>query len=129
MKISKFQIIATTILLLLIPLGFYTKIYSGIGHEWVNNKLGGVFYEIFWCLVFYILLPKSKPFGIAVWVFIITCLLEFVQLFNNSFLEILRSNFIGQSIIGSSFAWSDFSYYLIGSALGYFILSGLRKSC
>ena len=122
MKISKRQIIAIIILVILVPIGFYTKFYLGTGHEWVNNKLGGVFYELFWCLVFYSLIPKSKPFIIAVWVFIITSLLEFVQLLNNSFLEILRSNFIGQTIIGNSFSWSDFPYYLIGSTAGYLIL-------
>jgi len=127
MDIKKQRLIAIIVLFIVIPLGFYTKLYSANGHEWVNNKLGGVFYEIFWCLVFFILLPKSKPFRIAVWVFIITIVLEFVQLLNYAFLEIIRTNFIGQTIMGSSFSWSDFPYYFIGSLLGYFILKAIRK--
>ena len=118
---------AIILLIILIPVGIYSKIYAGIGHEWINNKLGGVFYEIFWCLIFYILLPKAKPLRVAIWVFIITCILEFVQLLDNSFLEIIRSNFIGQTIIGNSFTWSDFPYYFIGSVLGYLILKNLEK--
>ncbi len=127
MKIKKDVLIAIIILLILVPAGFYTKMYSGPACNWVNDKLGGVLYEIFWCLVFYILLPKSKPLKIAIWVFVITCILELVQLLNNSFLEIIRSDFIGQTIIGNSFTRSDFPYYFIGSVLGYLMLKNLEK--
>lgn len=128
MRKQKHLILAVIVLLILVPVGFFSKLYSGIGHEWINNKLGGVFYEMFWCLVFYILLPKSKPIRIAIWVFIITCILEFVQLLDNSLLEIIRSNFIGQTIIGNSFTWSDFPYYIIGSFLGFLVLKGTEKA-
>lgn len=127
MRKQKHLILAVIVLFILIPIGFYSKLYSGIGHEWINNKSGGVFYEMFWCLVFYILLPKSKPLIIATWVFILTSILEFVQLLDNTLLEIIRSNFIGQTIIGNSFTWSDFPYYLLGSFLGYLILEKLEK--
>lgn len=127
MKLNKQQIIAIIILALLIPVGFYSKIYSGIGSHWVNNKLGGVFYEIFWCLVFFIIFTKSKPIHVAVGVLVVTSLLEFVQLLNNPFLEVIRSNFIGQTIIGNSFAWSDFPYYFVGSLLGYLVLRWIRR--
>jgi hypothetical protein len=93
----------------------------------VNNKLGGVFYEIFWCLVFFIIFTKSKPIHIAFGVLIVTSLLEFVQLLSNSFLEVIRSNFIGQTIIGNSFAWSDFPYYFAGTLLGYLVLRRIRR--
>lgn len=127
MKPNKQQIISIVLLVLIIPIGFYSKLYSGIVSDWVNNKLGGVFYEIFWCLLFYIIFTKSKPVYIAVGVFAVTSLLEFVQLINSSFLEIIRSNFIGQTIIGNSFTWSDFPYYVIGSLLGYLILTRIKK--
>jgi len=124
---QKHIIIALITIIFVVPLGFYSKLYTGIGHEWVNNKFGGVLYEIFWCLVFFILLPKSKPMGIALWVFIITCLLEFVQLLSNNLLEIIRSNFIGQTLIGNSFSWTDFPYYIAGSIVGYLILRFMNK--
>ena len=127
MPFTKKKVLAIIIILILVPIGFYSKLYSGVGHEWVNNKLGGVFYEIFWILVFYVLLADVKPFKIVFWVFIFTCILEFVQLLNDDFLEIIRSNFIGQTIIGNSFSWSDFPYYVIGSLLGYFILKLVNR--
>lgn len=120
--LTKKRLFVVLLLLFLIPLGFYTKIYSGFGSEWVNNKLGGVFYEIFWILLFFILLPGVKPIKIALWVFIITCVLEFVQLLDHEILAIIRANFFGQAIIGNSFAWSDFPYYFAGSLLGFLIL-------
>lgn len=128
MRNKKTLVISVLILLILVPLGFYTKMYSGPGHEWVNNKLGGVLYELFWCLLFFILLPKAKPFPIAIWVFIFTCALEFVQLLNNSWLEIIRANFIGQTILGHSFSWSDFPYYFAGSLIGYVLMKWISRS-
>jgi hypothetical protein len=125
MRKQKHLILAVIVLFILIPVGFLSKLYSGSGHEWINNKLGGVFYEMFWCIVFYIFLPKSKPLAIAIWVFVITCILEFVQLLDNSLLEIIRSNFIGQTIIGNSFTWSDFPYYFVGSFLGFLVMKVL----
>ena len=31
----------------LMPLGLYTKVYAGLAAAWVNNSLGGVFYVLF----------------------------------------------------------------------------------
>jgi len=127
MKLSKQIITAIVLLIILIPIGFYSKLYSGIGHEFVNNKLGGVFYEIFWCLAFFIILPKVKAHKIAAWVLIITSILEFVQLLNNDLLAIIRSTFIGQTIIGNSFSWADFPYYIFGSGVGWLIIRLISK--
>lgn len=124
---SKRRVTAGLILLILIPIGFYTKFYHGFGDEWVQNKLGGIFYEIFWCLITYIVFNDLRPFKISLLVFVLTSLLEFTQLFNNSFLELLRSNFIGRTILGNSFAWTDFPYYIVGSACGYYVLIMLNR--
>jgi hypothetical protein len=78
-------------------------------------------------LIFFIIFSKSKPVHIALGVFVVTSLLEFIQLVESSFLEIIRSNFIGQTLIGNSFAWSDFPYYAIGSLVGFLILTRIMK--
>ena len=109
------------------PIGFMTKFYEGPGQDWVSDSLGGLFYEVFWCLVFGFIFVKARPFKIALWVFLITCLLEFVQLWHPPFLEFLRGNFIGRTILGSSFNWFDFPYYLVGSGVGYFWLKTVKK--
>jgi len=111
-----------TILLLLLvitPLGFYSKFYAGPGAYWVNNSLGGVLYEIFWCCAILFLVPKAKPLIIAAWVLALTCFLETLQLWHPPFLQAIRKTFIGQTLIGTSFVWTDFIYYVTGCCIGY----------
>ncbi|MCK4357390.1 MAG: DUF2809 domain-containing protein [Candidatus Cloacimonetes bacterium] len=121
------QFLTIISLLIIIPLGFATKFYNGIYANWVNNSLCGVFYEIFWCLVIFFIFTKLSPLNIATIVFIITSLLEFTQLWKSPFLEIIRKNFIGRTLIGSSFIWSDFFYYLIGCIIAYLWMSSVLK--
>ncbi len=101
------------------PIGFASKFYQGPGATWVNDSLGGMFYVIFWCLVALLFFPKSAPWKIATIVLIITCLLEFLQLWHPAFLEFLRSYFLGATVLGTSFVWSDFLYYFLGSGIGW----------
>ena len=126
-KISTKQKWALILLLLITPIGFYTKIYSGPGASWVNDSLGGVFYEIFWCLLVFLFVVKAKAWVIATSVFIVTCFLELLQLWHPEFLEIIRSYFIGRTLLGTSFSLYDFIYYFIGSGIGYLILTRLQK--
>ena len=118
-----------TLLLIIIitPLGFYSKFYSGSGAYWVNNSLGGILYEIFWCLVAFLCLPKTRTYKIAGTVFIITCILEILQLWHPPFLQTIRSTFMGKTLIGTSFVWSDFVYYLIGCVIGLFVTHLIQK--
>jgi hypothetical protein len=113
-------------LLIIVPLGFCTKFYSGPAANWVNNSLGGVFYEVFWCLLIFLFLDAGKPRVIAIWVLILTCCLEFLQLFHPPFLELLRGTFIGRTILGTSFTWSDFLYYFLGCGVGWLWMRWLR---
>lgn len=126
-NISTKQKWALILLLLITPLGFYTKFYSGPGASWVSDSLGGVFYEIFWCLLVYLFLVKSRAWVIAASVFIVTCFLEVLQLWHPEFLEIVRSYFIGRTVFRTSFNLYDFIYYFIGSFIGYFMIIRLQK--
>ena len=114
-------------LIIIIPVGFYSKFYKGPADVWFNNSLSGAFYEIFWCLVLLLFLNKTTPWKIAAVVFLITCSLEFLQLWHPPFLEIIRSNFVGKTIIGTSFVWSDFIYYIIGSTVGWLWLILIKQ--
>jgi hypothetical protein len=126
-KISTKQKWALLLLLFITPIGFYTKFYSGPGASWVNDSLGGLFYEIFWCLLVFLFLLNARAWMIATSVFIITCFLEVLQLWQPEFLEIIRGNFIGRTVLGTSFSLYDFIYYFIGSGIGYLILTRLQK--
>jgi hypothetical protein len=114
-------------LLVIVPLGFYSKFYTGPAANWVNNSLGGVFYEIFWCLLLFLFISTSKPWIIALSVLVVTCCLEFMQLWHPPFLQLLRGHFIGSTILGTSFPWSDFPYYVLGCSLGWLWLKWLQN--
>jgi hypothetical protein len=114
-------------LAIIVPIGFYSKFYKGPFGIWVNNSLGGVFYVIFWCLLIYLIFTKLKPKNIALGVFTVTCILEILQLWHPPFLEILRSSFVGRTILGNTFTFKDFPYYFIGSVIGYLWLKGIKK--
>ena len=119
-SVKKARIITLISLLVITPAGFYTKLYEGPACGWVNNSLGGLLYEVFWCLAAFLLFPRARIWKIVTGVFIITCLLECLQLYNPLFLSYLRSFFIGQAVLGNSFNPADFIYYISGSITGYF---------
>ena len=115
-------------LLVLTALGFASKFYRGPGAWWFNNYVGGLLYEVFWCLIGAFFFPQIKPFWIALWVFGTTCLLEFLQLWHPPFLKVIRSTFIGRTLIGTTFSVWDFLYYLIGCGFGWVWLRRLYKA-
>ncbi len=124
---KKIRIIILLSILGITSLGFASKFYTGSYAKWFNNSLGGLLYEVFWCLVISFILIKTKPWKIALSVFIITCILELLQLWHPMFLEIIRSTFIGKTIIGTTFVSSDFIYYMIGSLSGWMLLKKIRE--
>jgi len=125
--LHKIRLQLILILTVLTPLGFYTKFYTGPLNNWVNNSLGGLLYLLFWCFVALFIFPKARAVTVAAGVFSITCLLEFLQLWHPQVLQAIRGTFIGKTVLGTSFVWSDFFYYIVGSLLGYFFIRILNK--
>lgn len=107
-------------LLIILPLGLLSKFYSGAGQQWLNNYAGDVLYEIFWCLFLSLFcLNRKKLNKIPLWVFSVTCAIEFLQLWHPPWLEMLRSYFFVKLLLGTTFSWWDFPHYLLGSVLGW----------
>ncbi|MBD2200913.1 MULTISPECIES: ribosomal maturation YjgA family protein [Calothrix] len=106
-------------LAVVLPIGL---LYSHYRHSvwWLNQEVGGIFYEIFWCLLAFLFIPTRKAvWQIPLWVLVITCLLEFLQLWQPPFLVWVRSFWWGKMLIASVFTWADFPYYFVGSGLGW----------
>jgi hypothetical protein len=115
-------------LLAVVPLGFLFKFYSGPGRKWFNNFGAALLYEIFWILIVLLIVPKKNWVNkIPLWVFLITCALEKLQLWNPKFLETIRSSFIGAALIGTTFSWWDFPHYAIGCYLGWLWIRWLNE--
>jgi len=109
------------ILLVITTLGFATKLYNGPGAWWFNN-----YDEVFWVLLVLAIWPSLSLFRIAAVVFILTSVLEFLQLWNPHFLAAVRNTFLGSALIGTTFVWWDFPYYLIGCVLAVILAQWLR---
>lgn len=106
-------------LALILPIGL---LYSHYRYSalWLNQEVGGIFYQIFWCLFAFLFIPtRAAVWKIPLWVLVITCLLEFMQLWHPPFLVFVRSFWWGKMLIGNVFTWADFPYYFIGSGLGW----------
>ena len=114
------------VLLVVTTLGFGTKLYSGPGAWWFNNYAGGSFYEVFWILLVLTIWPALSLFRITAVVLLLTSALEFLQLWNPPYLAVVRNTFLGSALIGTTFVWWDFPYYLIGCVLAVISLRWLR---
>ncbi len=110
-----------------IPMGLYTKVYSGPFESWVNDSLGGVIYVVFWSLLGFLLAPKVKVWKTCLVVLLITSFLETLQLWHPPFLETIRRTFVGQALLGSCFTWLDFFHYIIGFCLSLLLIIYLKK--
>lgn len=105
------------------------RYYDGFAKYLVRFYLSGSVYEIIWCLVFYFFWPKRKNIlPISVGVFLGTCILEFLQLWQTGFLERFRATLIGAALIGTDFVWLQFPFYVLGIVLSVLLLLIIEKT-
>ncbi|WP_324238624.1 DUF2809 domain-containing protein [Okeania sp.] len=107
-------------------LGLATKFYEGMFAEWLNNSFSSIFYEACWILLVILIRPQLSPGLVSFWVFLVTSFLEFLQLWKPPFLQAIRATLIGRLLLGNSFSWWDFWYYVLGCTLTWMILRYLR---
>lgn len=115
-------------ILTIVPAGLYTKHYTGPAATWVHNYLGGVFYEWFWIWVWMWLRPTSKPATVGFLVLGVTTLLEFLQLVSTPWLQAIRSHWVGQALVGTSFSWLDLPHYVLGTLSGVYLARWLGRA-
>ena len=107
-------------LLIVTPLGFLFKFYSGPAQWWFNNYGAGLLYVIFWIMVVSFFVTDRRLINrIPILVLVVTCALEVLQLWHPWFLEKVRSTFLGKALIGTTFVWWDFPHYFLGSLIGW----------
>ncbi|PSN19890.1 DUF2809 domain-containing protein [filamentous cyanobacterium CCP5] len=109
-------------IVLITVLGLAAKFYPGPGRAWVNDAFGGIPYEIFWILLVGWLLPRAQPMAIAIAIFLVTCGLEFAQLYQPAWLQGIRATLLGRLGLGNTFSWQDFPYYGVSAVLGWWWL-------
>jgi len=100
----------------------YTKVYTGEYQHLVNNHLGGVFYVLFGSLALSALFPKMKMYLPVVLATGVTCLLEFVQGYQFSFMtELTRFKPLAY-LFGNSYNPTDFLYYGAGGLIALLVI-------
>jgi len=128
----RLRLYAFTALALVIPLGLASKTYSGPAAGWVEGYSGDILYEMAWMFLIAGLCPtlvKSRQgiLRLALGVFGVTSVFEFLQLWQPDWLQAWRATLPGKLILGTTFVPLDFLYYALGCLLGTGILLFWRR--
>ncbi|MBS3770339.1 MAG: DUF2809 domain-containing protein [Bacteroidales bacterium] len=126
---EKRALIKTIVLIVIITaLGFSAKLVPHGEATWLSNQLAGLFYVTELSLILYLFFPEHFIILLVIAAFLLTSLVEFMQLWHPAFLEPIRSSFLGHTIIGSTFSWLDFPWYVGGAVLGWLLLKWIKKT-
>lgn len=104
---------------IVVPIGYWVRFAPTDEWAWLHDALGSIAYETFWILLILLVWPQGSISKIAVTVFIATCALEVLQLWQPPFLQALRLTLPGRLVLGNTFSWADFPAYVVGSFVGY----------
>lgn len=124
---KRYRLIILMCLIIVIPIGWFSKFYSGPFDGWINDSVSSIFYEMFWVWLVVLIWPHLSPISVGVGVFLVTSILEFLQLWNPPILAMMRSHIIGKLLLGTTFDWWDFLYYAIGCILAALVLITVRN--
>ena len=126
---TRYRVFLLLSLSIVTPLGFASKSYQGIGQDWFNYYAGAILYEMFWIILIMLIWQKLSPLWVSVGVFLVTCFLEILQLWYPPFLEAIRGTFIGRTLLGTTFVWWDFLYYILGCLIGWLWVRYVQNYC
>ena len=115
-----------TLMVLVLITALYTKEYHGEFEQIIHNKVGGIFYVLFFALLFSVVFRRWKFWWPVVMAFGVTSVLEFIQYFRFSYMVELTRMKVFAYLFGVSFSWGDFVYYLIGGVLALLVLGLLE---
>ena len=126
-------------LAVVVPLGFGLKLYHGANapggaalQHYLNNSLAGVVYEVFWCLLAFLVWPRRGAIvPICLGVFLVTTGLEFLQLWRPPAphpLAAARATILGKVLLGTTFSWLDIPHYAAGCLIGGACMVAIDRS-
>ncbi|MBV9306151.1 MAG: DUF2809 domain-containing protein [Acidobacteriaceae bacterium] len=116
--VSQRRLVLFLLLAVVTVAGYWLRFYAPIDPEW-RDYSGGAAYVILWILAYAFLKPTAPPLPVSLIVLLITCCLEFLQLWHPSWLEAIRRTLPGRLILGTTFEWSDFPPYFVGAAISF----------
>jgi hypothetical protein len=105
-------------ILAIVPLGYIIR-FSPSLPEYIRDPFGSIAYQLFWILLVLFIYPPANLRLTAIWVCVGSCAIEFFQLYQPPWLQAIRATLPGRLVLGTSFVWSDFPAYFVGSYLGW----------
>lgn len=106
--------------------GFWLRFHAPVSPS-LRDAAGGITYVLFFILASAAAIPNASSRAITVGVLLVTCCLEFLQLWHPMWLEACRRTLPGRLLLGTTFDWTDFPPYFLGAALGWLVLQAIRK--
>ncbi|HTL88575.1 MAG TPA: DUF2809 domain-containing protein [Leptolyngbya sp.] len=113
-------------IVLVIPLGYFVR-FSPMFPDWFSDVFGSIAYQVLWVALVQFCFPKRSIAKTVLSVFLFACAIEFLQLWKPPLLQAFRATLPGRLVLGSTFVWSDFPPYLLGSAIGGVWIGVLRR--
>jgi hypothetical protein len=126
----KVRIISLIALVALSIVGFWMwKCYRGWGQYWIKDYISGIVYVMILSVGLFAVLPSRKNvLRIPLVIFVLTCGLEFLQLYQPPILQAFRKTLIGAALIGTSFVPLQFPFYIVGALCSYLLLKLIFSS-
>ncbi|TWU36707.1 hypothetical protein Q31b_49890 [Novipirellula aureliae] len=91
--------------------------------DWWRHHGGGIPYVVFWITFLIMFFPSRKTIlPICIGATLVTCALEFMQLWKPDWLAHFRATRFGAALLGSEFVWNDIPPYVLGGVIGFFVL-------
>jgi uncharacterized membrane protein len=113
-------------IVIIIPLGYWLR-FSPLLPWWVADISGSLAYQILCIAIVQFCFPKVSIAKTAIGVFLFSCAIEFLQLYQPAWLQAIRATLLGRLILGNTFLWEDFPPYALGCGLGWLWVKGLRR--
>jgi glycopeptide antibiotics resistance protein len=121
--ISHYRISLLIGILIVVPVGYIVRFAE---ESYWSSTFGAIAYTPFWILLVQFLVPKLSPKWTTLGVLLMTCAIEFLQLWQPPFLQAIRATLPGRLILGNTFLWDDFPPYFVGCFLGWLLIKFLR---
>lgn len=102
------------------------RCYRGWAQPWIRFYISSIVYVMILSVGLFAVVPSRRNIRrIPVIVFVLTCGLEFLQLYKPPILQAFRAMLIGAAIIGTDFVWLQFPFYIAGAGCSYLLLKFL----
>jgi len=111
----------------IIPLGYFVRFSKGLHAPLLQDIGGSLAYQILLMFGVAVLFPRLSLMKCAVGVFVFSCAIEFLQLWQAPFILEIRATWPGRVILGTTFIWADFPPYALGCVIGWLLLRALRR--